>query len=444
MLRFLVLIFSNIFAPVARLDTIRLLLAIAAQKGWKVYQLDVKSAFLNGFLEEEIYVEQPEGFVVKGQEDDVYLLKKALYGLKQAPRAWYSRIDEHLMQLGFRKSLSEVTLYIKGDEINFVVVSLYVDDLLVTGSNEELVRKFKEDMKQTFEMTDLGEMAYFLGMEIKQKIGEVFIYQKKDAKEILKKFRMDECKSVYTPMCQKEKLSKEDEAEKVDETFYKSLVGCLMYLTATRLDILHYVSLLSRFMNCETKTHLTIAKRVLRYVRGTLDYGIRFCANQDCVLQGYSDSDWGGSPDDMKSTSGYCFNFGSGVFSWCSKKQNIVAQSTAEAEFIAATAAANQALWIRKVLVDLNLKQEGCTEVFVDNQAAIAISHNPVFHGKTKHFNIKLFFLREVQKEGSVSLKYCKSDLQLADIFTKPLSRSKFEFLREKLGVCSNQSKEEC
>ena len=136
--------------------------------------------------------------------------------------------------------------------------------------------------------------------------------------------------------------------------------------------------------------------------------------------------------------------FGTGVFSWGCKKQNTVAQSTAEAEFIAANAAVNQALWLRKVLVGLNMKQEGCTEVFVDNQAAIAISNNPVFHGKTKHFNIKLFFLREVQKEGSVDLKYCRSDLQLADILTKPLLKSKFEFLREKLGVCSNQSKEEC
>ena len=429
--------FSDTFAPVARLDTIRLLLAIAAQKGWKIYQLDVKSAFLNGLLEEEIYVEQPEGFAVKGHEDDVYLLKKALYGLKQAPRAWYSRIDEHLMKLGFRKSLSETTLYIKGDDVNFIVVSVYVDNLLVTGSNVELVDKFKEDMKMVFEMTDLGEMTYFLGMEIKQKEEEVFISQKKYAKEILKKFRMDDCKSVDTPMSQKEKLTKEDEANKVDETLYRSLVGCLMYLTATRPDILHAVSLLSRFTNCATETHFIAAKRVLRYVKGTLVFGIKFCRSQTCILQGYSDSDWGGS-DDMKSTSGYCFNLGSGMFSWSCKKQDIVAQSTAEAEFISATAAANQALWLRKVLVDLNMTQKGSTEVFVDNKAAIAISNNPVFHGKTKHFNIKLFFLREVQKEGSVSLKYCKTDLQLADIFTKALPRSKFEFLRKKLGICSN------
>lgn len=177
-------------------------------------------------------------------------------------------------------------------------------------------------------------------------------------------------------------------------------------------------------------------------MRGTLDYGIKFRADQDCILQVYSDSDWVGSLDDMKNTTGYCSKLGSNGFLCCCKKQNTVAQSTSEAEFIAACAAVNETLWLRKVLLDLNMKQEGRTEVFVDNQTAIAISHNPVFHDKTKHFNIKLFFLREVQKEGLVDLKYCKSDLQLTDIFTKALPRSKFEFLREKLGVCSNQNKE--
>ncbi|PNX61228.1 putative LRR receptor-like protein kinase, partial [Trifolium pratense] len=152
--------FFDTFAPVARQDTIRMLLSISAQKGWKIYHLDVKSAFLNGFLEEEIYIEQPEGFVVKEHEDKVYLLKKALYGLKQAPRAWYSRIDEYLMKLGFVKSLSESTLYIKGDQTNFLVISLYVDDLLVTGSSAEFIQQFKDDMKQVFEMSDLGEMSY--------------------------------------------------------------------------------------------------------------------------------------------------------------------------------------------------------------------------------------------------------------------------------------------
>jgi len=225
--------FSETFAPVARLDTIRMLLALAAQLGRKIHQLDVKSAFLNGYLEEEIFVQQPQGFSIKGKEDKVYLLKKALYGLKQAPRAWYSRIDAHLLSLGFTKSLSESTLYIRKEDSDLTIVSLYVDDLLVTGSNLNLINLFKTEMMEVFEMTDLGEMFYFLGMEIQQKGHEVFICQQKYAKEILIKFKMEECKSTTTPMSQKEKFCKDDGAEKVDEGLYRSLIGCLMYLTAT-------------------------------------------------------------------------------------------------------------------------------------------------------------------------------------------------------------------
>jgi hypothetical protein len=293
-------------------------------------------------------------------------------------------------------------------------------------------------MMIVFEMTNLGLMSFFLGMEVKQAEHEVFICQKKYAKEILKKFKLEDCKAVSTPMNQKEKLCKEDGAEKVDQAQFRKIVGCLMYLTATRPDILNAVSILSRFMHCASELHFKAAKRVIRYVKGTCNFGIRYTRSREFKLVGYSDSDWGGSIDDLKSTSGYCFSLGSGVFSWNSKKQETVAQSTAEAEFVAATAAVNQALWLRKILSDLNLEQKESTEILVDNQAAISISNNPVFHGKTKHFNIKLFFLREVQKDGSIILIYCKTEEQAADIFTKPLPVNKFEFLRTKLGVCSS------
>ncbi|KAL6333170.1 hypothetical protein AAG906_028353 [Vitis piasezkii] len=369
--------FSETFAPVARLDTIRMLLALAAQRKWKIYQLDVKSAFLNGYLEEEIFVEQPEGFAIKGKEEKVYLLKKALYGLRQALE---HRIDTHLLTLGFHKSLSEFTLYIKKIEEDILIVSLYVDDLLVTGSNAGFVNKFKAEMEQVFEMTDLGEMSYFLGMEVHQKQNEIFICQQKYAKEILKKFKMEECKPTSTPMNQKEKFCKEDGAEKVDEGLYRSMIGCLMYLTATRPDIMHAVSLLSRYMHCASEIHFQAAKRVIRYVKGTVDYGIKFSQVQSFNFHGFSDSDWAGCVDDMRSTSGYCFSFGSGVFSWSSRKQEVVAQSTAEAEYIAAVAAVNQALWLRKLLTDLDMKQEVSTKVFVDNQATISIANDPVFH----------------------------------------------------------------
>jgi len=297
-----------------------------------------------------------------------------------------------LLNLGFVKSLSEATLYVKLKDNDVLIVSLYVDDLLVTGSNELLVEEFKQEMMNVFEMTDLGLMTYFLGMEVKQSKNEVFIYQNKYAKEILKKFQMEECKATSTPMNQKEKLCKDDGADKIDEGYFRSIIGCLMYLTTTRPNILFVVSLLSRFMHRASELHLIAAKRILRYVRGTVSYGVKYDKCQSFKLHGFSDSDWAGSIEDMKSTSGYCFNLGSGVFSWCSKKQEIVAQSTAEAEFITTSATVNQALWLQKILRDLHMEEEEPTKISVDNQAAIAISHNPVFHGKTKHFNIKLYF----------------------------------------------------
>ena len=429
--------YSDTFAPVARMDTIRLLLAVAAHKNWKVFQMDVKSAFLNDDLQEEIYVEQPVGFVVQGEEDKVYMLKKALYGLKQAPRAWYGRIDDYLTGFGFQKSLSESTLYVKKIDDDVLIVSLYVDDLLVTGSNLQQIERFKQDMMQAFEMSDLGLMSFFLGMEIKQSRGVIFIGQEKYTKEILKKFQMENCKPTATPMNQKDKFSKEDETARVNEEKYRSLIGCLLYLTATRPDILYATNLLSRFMHCLSELHMRAAKRILRYIKGTCSFGVKFMQCKTLKLHGFSDSDWGGFIDDMKSTSGFCFNLGSAIFSWSSKKQSIVAQSTAEAEFIAATAAVNQALWLQKLLRDLHMEEEEATEISVDNQAAIAISNNPVFHGKTKHFNIKLYFIREVQKNGDVKLLYCRTEDQMADLFTKALPANRFEFLTRLIGVCS-------
>ncbi|KAA0033140.1 Retrovirus-related Pol polyprotein from transposon TNT 1-94 [Cucumis melo var. makuwa] len=340
--------YSDTFASITRMDTIRLLFAIVAQNGCEK----------------------------QDERNKVYLLKKDLYGLKQAPRAWYSKIDEHLLSLGFLKSLSESTLYVKHNGTGILIVSLYVDDLLVTGNNANYIQNFKWEMIKMFEMTDLGLMSYFLGIEIKQGQGEVFICQKKYTKEMLKKFKMVECKAA--------------------------------------------------------------AKKVIRYVKGANDFGVKFTRGKEFKLISFSDSDWGGSIDDMRSTLGYYFTLGSGVFPWGSKKQEIVAQSTAEPKFIAATDTANQALWLRKNLLDLDLEQKERTEILVNNKAAIAISHNLVFCKKTKHFNIKLFFLREVQKSGEVILVYCKTEDQVADILIKPLLTCKFEVLRSKLDVCNS------
>ncbi|GKV19034.1 hypothetical protein SLEP1_g29334 [Rubroshorea leprosula] len=257
--------FSETFAPVTRHDTIKLLFAIFAQNGWKVYHMDVKSAFLNGFLEEEIYVEQPKGFFVHGSENMVYKLHKALYGLKQALRAWYSRIDAYLMQQGFRRSENEATLYVK--DINGdvqLLVSLYVDDFLITGSDVQAMEHFMLVMKKEFEMSDLGEMSYFLGLEIKQCGNGIFLSQQKYAQDMMKKFNMGYNKPVSTPLVLNCKMSKNDGNAYVDASWYKSIIGSLLYLTATRPDIMFAASLLSRYMSSPTQVQLSVAKRVLR------------------------------------------------------------------------------------------------------------------------------------------------------------------------------------
>ncbi|KAG7599301.1 Integrase catalytic core [Arabidopsis suecica] len=332
------------FAPVSRYDTIRIVMAIAVQQGWKLFQMDVKSAFLNGDLEEEVYIEQPPGFIEEGEEGKVLKLHKALYGLKQAPRAWYGRIDGYFIKNGFVRSINDAALYVKKTSKEIMVVSLYVDDIIVTGSNIKEIEQFKEEMKNEFEMTDLGELSYFLGMEVTQNEEGIFLSQENYAKKLLKKFGMQDCKSLSTPLTPHGKKKEVLKENLEDVTKYRSMIGGLLYLCASRPDIMYASSYLSRYMAAPTMQHYQEAKRVLRYVKGTLNYGIQFKRVEEPELVGFSDSDWGGSVEEKKSTSGYVFTIGSGACCWNSSKQKTVAQSTAEAEYIAICSAANQAI----------------------------------------------------------------------------------------------------
>eukprot|EP00253_Pinus_taeda_P014196 PITA_14196 len=280
------------------------MLSIAAQHKWKIYQMDVKSAFLNGVLKEEVYVEQPSGYENEGQEHKVCKLKKALYGLNQTPRAWYSRIDAYLIENGFDKCDGEPTLYIKENDVD-------------------------------------------------QSENGVFISQVKYVEAVLKIFNMQNIKAVVTPTVMGLKLTKEDSSKDFDPKLYKSIVGSLMYLTTTRLEIMHVVSLISRFMERPKETHWQAANRILRYVNGTKGFGILYSSSESFMLIGYTHSDWAGSVDDRKSTSGYVFHMGSGAISWASKKQPVVSLSTVEAEYVTATAAACQPVSLRRILRDL-------------------------------------------------------------------------------------------
>lgn len=428
--------YKEVFAPVARLETIRLILSLAAQNKWQVHQMDVKSAFLNGELQEEVYIDQPPGYVKKNEENKVYRLKKALYGLKQAPRAWYSRIDDYFVKMGFKRCPFEHTLYIKENKGKILIIGLYVDDLIFTGNNDDDIEEFKNNMMQEFEMTDLGLLHYFLGIEVKQDENGIFISQEKYARDLMKKFRMEDAKPSSTPVEVGLKLSEDDDSKFVDPTLYRSLVGSLMYLTATRPDITYGVSLISRFMEQPKRTHWEAGKRILRYVRGTLGDGIYYQKANGTKVIGYCDSDWAGSIDDSKSTSGNVFFVGSSAITWMSKKQQVVALSTAEAEYISLSLASCQALWITWVLEYLKHATKESPTIYCDNKSAIALTENPVFHGKSKHIRIKYHFIRDLVKKGEVVVEHCKTQDQIGDIFTKPLRPDIFKKLRKKLGMC--------
>ncbi|KAK2989710.1 hypothetical protein RJ640_030203 [Escallonia rubra] len=254
-------------------------------------------------------------------------------------------------------------------------------------NNPSMFKEFKNAMAQEFEMTDIGLMSYYLGIEVKQQDNGIFISQEGYAKEILKKFKMDDANPVSTPVECGVKLSKKDVGEKVDPTFFKSLVGSLRYLTCTRPDILFGVGLISRYMEAPTVTHMKAAKRILRYLKGTIEFGLFYSPSNNFKLSAYFDSDWAGDLDDRKSTTGFVFYMGDTAFTWSSKKQPIVTLSICEAEYVAATSCVCQAIWLRFLLRELQLPQKESTEIFVDNKSAIALAKNPVFHDRSKHIN---------------------------------------------------------
>jgi len=427
--------FSEVFAPVARMDTVRLIVALAACKGWDIFQLDVKSAFLYGELNEEVYVDQPKGYVKRGREHMVYKLHKALYGLKQAPRAWFSRIEAHFLQNGFQKCPSEQTLFIKkGVEKNFLIVSIYVDDLIYTGNDVSMMTNFKKCMTHAFDMTDLGKMRFFLGIEVLQKPEGIFLCQQKYANDVLKRFAMFESKPVKSPIVSGSKVNKDVNGMLVDDINFKQIVGSLMYLTATRPDIMFSVSLISRYLSRPTELHLQAAKRILRYLKGTTSYGIFYKKGEEANLLAFTDSDYAGDEDDSKSTSGYVFLFSSGAVSWMSKKQPIVTLSSTEAEFVAAAGCACQAIWMKRVLRFLTNSQNS-TRIMCDNSSTIKLSKNPVMHGRSKHIRVRFHFLRDLVKDKEVEMVYCESQEQVADLMTKALKFEAFEKHRKNMGM---------
>uniref|UniRef100_A0ACD5WYF1 Uncharacterized protein n=1 Tax=Avena sativa TaxID=4498 RepID=A0ACD5WYF1_AVESA len=304
--------FEEVFAPVARMETVRLLLALAAHSRWEVHHMDVKSAFLNGDLIEEVYVQQPPGFVDSGNEDKVLKLKKALYGLRQAPRAWNAKLDASLASLGFERCPLEHALYRRGDSDRFLLIGVYVDDLVITGTHCEDIKAFKAQMHELFRMSDLGLLSYYLGIEVHQEDGKISLCQRNYAEKILESAGLSNCNSCQIPAETRSKVGKRNGGTAVDATLYRSVIGSLRYLVNTRPDISYAVGIASRFMEAPGTQHWALVKQILWYVRGTLGYGCIYRAGaSEPVVIGYSDSDHAGDVDERKSTTGTLFFLGS-------------------------------------------------------------------------------------------------------------------------------------
>ena len=437
--------YEETFAPVARYTSIQSIISIVAEMGWSIHQMDVKTAFLNGIIQEEVYIEQPQGFEQRERETHVCRLKKALYGLKQAPCAWYSRIDTYLQEMGFNKSDADPNLYYIVVGADPIILVLYVDDLFITRA-ERLIENCKKDLASEFEMKDIGLMHYFLGLEVWQEQGHIFLGQGKYTVNILSRFHMGDCRPMPTPMITNWKKLHASDSELVDPTLYRQLIGSLMYLVNTRPNICFAVNTLSQFMVEPRRVHWVAAKHVLRYLQGTVDYGLDYRQGDGVRLAGYTDSDWAGSASDRKSTSRCCFVLGSAIVSWFSQKQKSVALSSSEAEYMAASQASCEAIWLRKMLVGLFGQELRPTMIFCDNQSCIKLMENPVFHDRSKHIEIRYHFIRDCVQWGAVKLEYISTEEQVADILTKSLPRGKHVYFRDKMGVVGNTflGKREC
>jgi hypothetical protein len=336
------------------------------------------------------------------------------------------------MSLGFTKSKADSNLYFKIMDNEPVILLLYVDELFLTRE-EKLITECKQRLAAEFEMKDLGLMHYFIGLEVWQSPERIFLNQGKYMVEILKRFDMLECKSMITPMEAKLKLMVDTSSDLIDATLYKQIIGLLMYLTNTRPDICFEVNTLSQFLVQPRRVHLVAAKHVMRYLKGTMDYGLRY--DGDFTLIGYTDADWAGSVTDAKITSRCCFNLGSAMISWQSRKQSSISLSTVEAEFIAACSASCKAIRLRKLLTclfDLEMRE---TMILCDNQSCIKMTENPVFHDRSKHIESRYHFIHDMVQRGDLKLQYISTDEQVVDVLTKPLSHVKFEHFRDKLYI---------
>ncbi|WVZ64382.1 hypothetical protein U9M48_013903 [Paspalum notatum var. saurae] len=427
--------YEDTFSPVVKVATIRTMLSIAISNGWCLRQLDVKNAFLHGVLEEDVFMRQPPGYEEVSRPDYVCKLDKALHGLKQAPRAWYARLSGKLQQLGFKASKADTSLFLynKGNITLYLLV--YVDDIIVVSSSQDAVTKLLFDLQGDFALKDLGELNYFLGIEVKKVRNGILLSQEKYASDVIRRAGMQNCKPVSTPMSVSEKLSIQGGDSlglgPEDATRFRSIVGALQYLTLTRPDISFPVNKVCQFLHAPT----TAVKRILRYLQYNAGTGLKILKSNSMLVSAFSDADWAGSLDDRRSTSGFAVFLGSNLISWSAHKQATVSRSSMEVEYKAIANATAELIWIQILLTELGVQQPKAARLWCDNIGARYLSQNPVFHARTKHIEIDYHFVRERVAQGLLDIQFVSSQDQLADGFTKPITRKKLEEFRFNLNL---------
>ncbi|KAH9796155.1 retrovirus-related pol polyprotein from transposon RE1 [Citrus sinensis] len=425
--------YQETFAPVAKLNTIRVLLSLAANLDWPLQQLDVKNAFLNGDLAEEVYMELPPGFDKEGR-GLVCRLKKSLYGLKQSPRAWFDRFSRAIRQQEYKQAQTDHTLFYRHKDGKITVLIVYVDDIILTGNDIVEIKRLKKILATEFDIKDLGSLRYFLGMEVARNNTGISVSQRKYVIDLLKETGMIGCKPVDTPMDANLKLGDLKDSIPVERGRYQRLVGKLIYLSHTRPDIAFAVSVVSQFMHAPCEEHMEAVYRILRYLKGTPGKGLLFKKNEARSVEAFTDADWAGSIKDRRSTSGYCTFVWGNLVTWRSEKQSVVARSSAEAEFRAVAQGICELLWLKLLLGELKIADIQPMKLYCDNKAAIDISHNPVHHDRTKHVEVDRHFIKE-KIEGVISMTYVPTSQQTADLLTKGLVKPVFEKLVDKLGM---------
>ncbi|RVW43546.1 Retrovirus-related Pol polyprotein from transposon TNT 1-94 [Vitis vinifera] len=438
--------FTETFSPVSTKDSFRLVMALVAHFDLELHQMDVKIAFLNGDLSEEVYMSQPEGFKENGKENMVCRLKRSIYGLKQASRQWYLKFDKIVTSFGFIENEFDQCVYMKVNGSKYIFMVLYIDDILLASSDVNLLNDTKRILSANFNIKDLGEASFVLGIEIYRDRSRnlLGLSQKAYINRVLKRFNMQTCKASDAPVVKRDKLSNEqcpknDLEKDVMKTIpYASAIGSLMYAqVCTRPDIAFIVNVLGRYLSNPGHDQWVAAKKVMRYLQRTKDFMLVYRRVDNLEVVGYSDSDFGGCSNDRKSTLGYIFMLASGAISWKSVKQSLIASSTMYAEFVACYGASSQAVWLRNLISELQVVDSIFRPIVIycDNNAAVFYSKNNKISTGSKHMEIKYLTVKDLVKKGDIVIEHIRTMSMLADPLTKGLKPITFKEHVVNMGV---------